>query len=196
MLLTLAAVVAATTSVAVPTDTSTPPTVKTEAQPAPAKPDDKAALEQAKDAEADLKSNRFYNKPGATRADYNTAWQECRLIARGSHAPSPTYYNPYIYNPSVSPLAAGIGAGIGAVIAQIIIDAQLRKSNRRQCLLVHGWRLVELDSTETTRIDKMSAADRDAYFNQIVGATDVQGKHLTEWNNDFAEPKLAGDMVK
>ena len=44
--------------------------------------------EIAKDAARDLKDNRFYNKPGATRAQYDADWQTCRLIARGSATPS------------------------------------------------------------------------------------------------------------
>ena len=49
------------------------------------KPENKDTPEEiAKDAARDLKDNRFYNKPGATRAQYDADWQECRLIARGS----------------------------------------------------------------------------------------------------------------
>ncbi len=196
MLLVFATVVASATATTVPNEVSTAAASKTAGQTVSVKPDDKDALERAKDAEADLKSNRFYNKPGATRAEYNTAWQECRLIARGSSAPSPNYYNPYLYNPSVSPIAAGIGGGIGAVIVQIIVEAQLRKTNRRQCLLVHGWRQVDLDSTETARINTMSAADRDAYFNQVIGATNIEAKKIIQWNNDFADPKLSEEAAK
>ena len=46
--------------------------------------------EIAKDAQRDLRDNRFYNKPGATRADYDRDWHECRLIARGSVTPAGT----------------------------------------------------------------------------------------------------------
>jgi len=33
-------------------------------------------------------SSVMYNKPGATRAQYDSDWQECRLIARGSIMPA------------------------------------------------------------------------------------------------------------
>ncbi|MDB5685906.1 MAG: hypothetical protein JWR77_495 [Rhizorhabdus sp.] len=146
--------------------------------------------EIAKDAARDLKDNRFYNRPGATRAQYDAAWQECRLIARGSRTPSGSYT--YVYNPAViSPLAAGVGAGIGAAIGQAIVEGQIRRANRRQCLLIHGWRLVELDAGETGKVAAMSDADRDAYFNAIIGAAELQGKRIMTWANDFAAPKLA-----
>jgi hypothetical protein len=136
--------------------------------------------EIAKDASRDLKDNRFYNKPGASRADYDKDWQECRLIARGSRTPagSITYYDPSLYNPAISPMAGAIGGGIGAAIGAAIIEGQQRRANRRSCLLIHGWRLVELPSEETARVASLADAEKDAYFNRIVGAADVTGEIL------------------
>ncbi|HEX7783265.1 MAG TPA: hypothetical protein VF509_10705 [Sphingobium sp.] len=131
--------------------------------------------EIARDAARDLNGSRFYNKPGATRAEYDAAWQDCRLIARGSRTPSGMV--PYYYNPAVvSPLAAGIGAGLGGLLAGAIIEGEQRRANRRNCLLIRGWRQVELPAQETTRVTALSEADRNAYFNDIVGAAQVQGK--------------------
>ena len=85
--------------------------------------------EIAKDAARDLKDNRFYNKPGATRAQYDSDWQECRLIARGSRLANGTIptYNPAIYNPSISPLAAGAGGLIGGMIASAIATVPVQR---------------------------------------------------------------------
>jgi hypothetical protein len=161
----------------------------TPAQPANM-PKEDSAEEIAKDASRDLKDSRFYNKPGATRAQYDADWQECRLIARGSRTPSGSV--PYFYNPAViSPLAAGVGAGIGGLIAGAIQEGHARRVNRRACLLVRGWRLVEVEDSEQARVAAMSDADRDTYFNTIVGAVDVGGKKVITWNNDFAAPRLA-----
>jgi len=157
--------------------------------PAPA---DDSPEEIAKDAARDLKDSRFYNKPGATRAEYDAAWQECRLIARGSRTPSGAVA--YTYNPAViSPVAAAAGAGIGALIGQAIVEGQLRRANRRECLLVRGWRLVEVDNATQAKIAAMSDAERDGYFNQIVGATDLAGFKVTTWTNSFAQPLLASE---
>ncbi len=133
--------------------------------------------EIAKDASRDLKDNRFYNKPGATRAEYDKDWQECRLIARGSQTPSGTYsyYNPAMYNSSISPMAGAIGGGIGAAIGAAIIEGQQRRANRRSCLMIRGWRLVELPASETARVAALTDTDKDAYFDRIVGATNVSG---------------------
>lgn len=162
---------------------------------AAAVPKDDSPEEIAKDAARDLKESRFYNKPGATRADYDAAWQECRLIARGSRTPSGSV--PFIYNPAViSPIAAGVGAGIGGLIAGAIQEGQARRSNRRSCLLVRGWRLVEVDEAEQARVAAMSDSERDSYFGTIVGAAEVEGKKVITWNNDFAAPRLAKESGK
>ena len=158
-----------------------PPAV---AQTPPADPRD-TPEEIAKDAARDLKDSHFYNRPGATRAQYDAAWQRCRLIARGSRTPSGSI--PYYYNPALmSPIAAGIGGGIGGLIAGAIAEGQQRRANRRNCLLIDGWRVVEVSKENAARVGAMTDADRDAYFNGIVGAQTVDGT-ITE-RTTFAQP--------
>jgi hypothetical protein len=149
--------------------------------------------EIAKDAARDLKDNRFYNKPGATRAEYDADWQTCRLIARGSATPSGSV--PYTYNPAfVSPIAAGVGGAVGGLIAGAIAEGQQRRANRQACLLIKGWRLVEVSKAEQTRLAALSDADRDRHFDTIVGAQTVEG-HITARTGfaQPADPALAAD---
>jgi hypothetical protein len=141
-------------------------------------PDSKDSPEEiAKDAARDLKDNRFYNKPGATRAQYDADWQDCRLIARGSKLAngSTTFYNPALYNPSISPIAAGVGGGLGAAIGAAIAEGIQRRENRKRCLMIKGWRMVRLPDDKSALVGKMADADKQAYFNQIVGAQTVEG---------------------
>ena len=145
------------------------------AQPAPTSDD--TPEEIAKDAQRDLKDSRFYNRPGATRAQYDADWQECRLIARGSKIinGNMTYYNPAMYNPSISPLAAGVGGGIGAAIGAAIAEGIQRRENRKRCLMIKGWKLVKLPSNRAAAVSAMSDSDKQAYFNRIIGAEKVEG---------------------
>ena len=135
----------------------------------------------AKDAARDLKDSRFYNRPGATRADYDRDWQDCRLIARGSRTPGGqrTLYNPALFNPAISPLAGAIGGGLGALIGAAIVEGQQRRENRRTCLLIRGWRMVEPPQQQSAAILAMGDAERDAYFNRVVGAQTVEGTVTT-----------------
>lgn len=146
------------------------------AQPAPT--NDDTPEEIAKDAARDLKDNRFYNRPGATRAQYDSEWQECRLIARGSRIANGTmtYYNPALYNPSISPLAAGIGGGLGAAIGAAIAEGVQRRENRKRCLMMKGWRMVKLSADKSAAVGAMTDEAKQAYFNRIVGAETVEGE--------------------
>ena len=145
------------------------------AQPAPT--GDDTPDEIAKDAQRDLKDSRFYNKPGATRAQYDADWQECRLIARGSKSidGNSTYYNPAMFNPSISPIAAGIGGGIGAAIGAAIAEGVQRRENRKRCLMIKGWRMVKLPGDRAAAVAAMSDADKQAYFTRVISAEKVEG---------------------
>ncbi|MCW2395630.1 hypothetical protein M2344_002107 [Sphingobium sp. B8D3C] len=176
-------------TVLVPVGGDSPPAVP---QSPPVDPDDKPE-DIAKDAARDLKDTRFYNKPGATRADYDRDWQECRLIARGSRTPAGTV--PYYYNPAViSPLAAGIGGGLGGLIGGMIVQGEQRRANRRQCLLIRGWRLVEAPKSRQESLLAMGDAQRDAYFDGIVGAQTVEGEVTTRTSfTQVEDPALTLD---
>ena len=159
------------------------------ATPAGAPPADDSPQEIAEDAARDLKESRFYNRPGATRAQYDADWQECRLIARGSRTPSGTV--PVFYNPAViSPLAASAAGGLGALIGAKIAEGVQRRANRRSCLLIKGWRVVETDAETKARVAAMSDAERDAHFATLVGAPEVTGS-IEAWTNGLAAPSLA-----
>src|SRR5688572_22225567 len=156
------------------------------AQPAPSSDD--TPEEIAKDSARDLKDSRFYNKPGATRAQYDADWQECRLIARGSKIINGNMaaYNSALYNPSISPLAAGVGGGIGAAIGAAIAEGIQRRENRKQCLMIKGWKLVKLPADKAAAVGAMSDADKQAYFNRILGAETVEGN--VETRDRFSPP--------
>lgn len=117
--------------------------------------------EIAKDSARDLKHSRYYNKPGATRADYDKDWLECRLIARGSRTPggSPVV----VYNPAIiSPAAAAAGGLLGGLIAGAIADGETRRANRRSCLMYRGWRMVEVTDAQEKLFLTMPDPEREA----------------------------------
>jgi hypothetical protein len=186
------AVAAAQGTVFVP---GTPP-AKQPIVAAPVNPEGEDSPEEmAEDAARDLKDSRFYNRPGATRAEYDKDWNQCRRIARGSinpngRPPMVHYYNPAVISPIAAGVAAGVGGLIGGMIAAKIEKDRMRRANRRACLLIRGWRLIEVDEAEKLRVAGLSEEARDSYFNRIVGAETVKGE-IVEWDNSYAAPKLA-----
>ena len=97
--------------------------------------------------------------------------------------------------PNGSAAAAVLGAGIGSAIGAAIAEGHLRRVNRRTCLLTKGWRLVDVWPVEAARLATMTEAERDTYFNSIVGAQEVKGE-VTIWTNDFAAPRLAPESAQ
>lgn len=152
-------------------------------------PEPELTDEDREDAARDLKDSRFYNKPGATRAEYERDWNECRLIARGSRTPGGVVVVPYnsaIISPAV---AAGAGA-LGGLLGGAIAEGSQRRQNRQTCLLVRGWALVDVDDATKKRIAAMTDAERNAFFEDVVGST-RPGMRKIRWTNEFAAPRVA-----
>jgi hypothetical protein len=125
------------------------------------------------DAARDLTYTGFYNKPGATRAQYDADWQRCRLIARGSSTPGGITVIPA----NVGVLAAGLGAGLGGMLGAAIAEGKQRRENRRACLTISGWRTVnDLPRDLSARVYAMTNDQREAWFDTMIGAKDVPGK--------------------
>src|SRR5437867_2503506 len=76
----------------------------------------------------DLTADRFYNRAGATRSQYDMDWEECRLIARGAPPPSKSFST----NLGVAEQPLGI---LPAVLNETIE----RRFSRNTCLLTRGW---------------------------------------------------------
>lgn len=143
--------------------------------------------EIAADSARDLKDSRYYNKPGASRADYDREWQECRLIARGSMTPAGVPV--VVYNPAIISPAAAMGGGIiGGLIANAIAEGEQRRANRRTCLLHRGWRLVRVADADIARFAALPDAERERVFNEALGAAEPQGEEIISWTNEFAAP--------
>jgi len=131
--------------------------------------------EAAKDASQDLTAERFYNRPGATGAEYEADWEACRLIARGIASPSKNF-------PIVGEVQSPVSV-LGAVIDETIE----RRYSRNTCLLVRGWRQYSLGAKEKQQIQALSATERAAYFARAVGARQVPGNPYGRV--DFALPR-------
>ncbi len=187
----VAALVAAVCSMPVMAQTNVMPVASTNPPPVPqAPPVDSETPEQiAKDAARDLTPTRFYNKPGATRADYDAAWQDCRLIARGSRTPSgPSVFVGYGPTPAAAAMGAG-SAAIGNAIGMLIIQGEQRRANRQSCMLIRGWRLVRPNAAQAAAGLAMDEAARTDYLNAQIGAATVVGD-ITE-RKSFGAPDAA-----
>lgn len=149
----------------------------------------------AKDSAADLQPGQYYNKPGATRADYDRDWNACRIVARGTDIPNDAQAGLIGSQVAMYGLAGGIGGAIGAAIGNAMAEAAQRRVNRRTCLLINGWRIVEVDEATEKKLAAMSDQQRAMLFETEVGNPAPQGR-IIRWRNSFAAPRLAPEVPK
>ena len=120
-------------------------------------------------AMADLSDERFFNRPGATRAQYESEWEQCRLIARNLAAQRPGM---------VAMPAAVHGGLVGALVGagiDAIADGDWRRGLRRECLIARGWRMVEPHQEWRRQIGAMRQPERSAYLDSMIGAQALGG---------------------
>ncbi|MES2442486.1 MAG: hypothetical protein V4574_06615 [Pseudomonadota bacterium] len=135
---------------------------------APAAPA-QTAQENAREAAEDLTPQHFYNRPDATRAQYEADWGACRLIARGAPPPSRNFPK----NPGGSP--GVVGGVVGAVLADALTESAERRVSRGNCMLTRGWRQYSLDAAEKKRVQSLGEAERAAWFDRAIGARSAPG---------------------
>lgn len=144
--------------------------------------------EIAADAARDLDPDSFYNRPGATRAEYEAEWQTCRLWARdgswtGPDPQNQQFVQTYVAsNPTYANTAGAIGGALGGALGGLIAGAiesgRVRRANREACMLGNGWRLVIPAQAEQERVTAMSGDARAEYFTQMIGASDIPGAEI------------------
>jgi hypothetical protein len=128
-------------------------------------------------AGSDRNKERYFNRPGATAADYQNEWTGCRQIARRLASPNA--------NPALMSMAFAQGGMVGGLLVSGFDSAfsqlRARRDIRRRCLIARGWRMVEPDEAGQARIAALSREDREAYFNRMLSATEMEpGARVTD----------------
>ena len=122
------------------------------------------AIEAAKD----ITNSHYYNKPGSSLNDYNHDWQNCWMFAHAH-------------------VAVSYGSGVlTSIVVGAIVEGEVHRNLRKECMLLKGWRLITAPKTELDRINRLSPADQRAYRDGMVGATKVVGD-ITE-HASFTQP--------
>ena len=128
-------------------------------------------------AGSDRNKERYFNRPGATEAEYQNEWNGCRQIARRLASPNA--------NPALMSMAFAQGGMVGGLLVggfdAAFSQLRARRDIRRRCLVARGWRMVEPDEAGQARIAALSREDREAYFNRMLSASEVEpGARVTD----------------
>lgn len=121
-------------------------------------------------AASDRDDRRYFNRPGATRAEYEREWQQCRQIARRLA----TARGGGAWMSAGFTHGGLVGGLIFGGLDQSFSERRARRDIRRQCLIARGWRMVEPDEAGRRRIAELSRGERDALFDQMIGAEQIE----------------------
>lgn len=142
-------------------------------------PRDDSRDQQRRMASSDRDDTRFFNRPGATRADYDTQWRTCQQIGRRLASP----------RNGGGPMQAGFTHGglVGGMLAGGLDAAfsqrRARHDIRRQCLVASGYRLVLPDEAGRRLIAAMPRDARDAWLDRMLAAEQVEvGGRVLDWD--------------
>lgn len=136
-----------------------------------AAPDDEAV---ARAAAKDLRPKHYYNRPGATRAQYNADWQMCGLVAAGYILPDGKP------DPSNDKARSGVQlAGNYGLLPSMVVGALVEGYSHsvvlHACMALKGWRWIEPLADERARISAMNDAEQEQFFDTAIGAKQVSG---------------------
>ncbi|HEX4197107.1 MAG TPA: hypothetical protein VHZ26_06660 [Caulobacteraceae bacterium] len=123
-------------------------------------------------------SDTYLNRPGADMATHDRELRECMVLAANSSQSAI-----YVYQPSL--LGAVVAGAVTGAIAGAQDNAAVR-TNSENCMIVRGWRVVQLPADEAQAIAKLDRAGQAAKLKNWVGADTPHGVILRQWGNDAA----------
>jgi len=143
-------------------------------------------------AARDQRADRFYNRPGATPAQYIDDWQACQMVAAGYMLP----------NGQPDPLRGGgksngSGEGSGGVLRSMVVGAIVAGHSKsvlfQACMGFRGWREIEPLPAERSRIAAMTDDARARYFDAALGEREPSGKVVPRSFDQTPDPAVRLD---
>jgi hypothetical protein len=122
--------------------------------------------------------NTYFNRPGADMTTHDAELRQCMVFA--AHTVQP---NTYAYSPSLlgALVASAIAAGLDAVETN-----HAQRANAENCMMVRGWRVVELPKDQADEIAKLPQPQQAEKLRDLVGAANPPGQVVRRWDNDAA----------
>ncbi|MGA0599126.1 hypothetical protein ACO2Q3_00305 [Caulobacter sp. KR2-114] len=139
----------------------------------------------------------YFNRPGASLAAHDADVRECRKLSELVHQPLGAMPATTIYTDS--PAAGAIGGALGTVVAvdmQIAIeDRAVRPVLIEDCMVVRGWRVVQVNAAQAQALTELPHKDKAARLAEYVGAAQPVGTVVRTFANEAAGPGSAGIFV-
>jgi len=121
----------------------------------------------------------YYNKPGADMATQAADLKYCRSIAVLGVQP----------HEGTASIAGGV---IGYLLTTAVITVEANRgvaANIEDCMIVRGWRVVQISDSEGGMLTKLDQASLSAQLGVWVGGDPPHGQIVRLWDNDMAKGK-------
>jgi hypothetical protein len=131
----------------------------------------------------------YYNRPGADARAQDTDLKYCRSIAILGVQPSE---KAALTNAVVAEALIGL-AGVAATTGKTLLEINRGiAANIEDCMIVRGWRVVQLPNREGERLSKLDTASLRVQLGAWIGGDPPHGEIVRAWDDDLAN----GNTIK
>lgn len=128
----------------------------------------------------------YFNRPGATMEAHRSDLDACRRDVTALMQPYPN---------STGASVAATSYGLAGVLVGTAMDAQAQTvstlkamhANYENCMVVRGWRVVQLDSAVGETLDDLEPEELELRLAPMVGAETPEGRVVRSFGNEIAE---------
>lgn len=128
----------------------------------------------------------YFNRPGETLETHRAALEACRADVAPLMQPYP--------NSAGASGAAAAGGLAGALVgtamdaqAQTVATLKAMHANYENCMVVRGWRVVQLDAAHGAQLDELEPDALAARLASMVGSETPEGRVVRSFSNEVAE---------
>lgn len=127
----------------------------------------------------------YFNRPGATLETQRADLEACRRDVAALMQPFPNG------GASVATGAYGLaGALVGTAMdaqAQTVATLKAMHANYENCMIVRGWRVVQLSAERGDELDDLDTEELAARLSPMVGADTPEGEVVRSFGNEISE---------
>lgn len=134
----------------------------------------------------------YFNRPGATLDEHQTALDRCKVAVDAMADPNIMLFTAgATYNSTYSP-----GANAGAALVLLMVDSarlsaaveRAENTHFQNCMVSQGWRVVRLENTAGRRMARMRQPELAAQLAPMITATEPEGEVVRAFANDLTTP--------
>jgi hypothetical protein len=131
------------------------------------------------------RGNTYFNRPGATKAQFASELRACYALTLNFHQPEGAP-STLVVSPRLGLAGAVLAPLIVGAIQQSMDDFGARAPNLENCMVVKGWRVIEVSDEVFKTLQGLNSSAKAATLAEWEIASEVHGKVVRLFANDAA----------